>query len=58
RLATQGLSNSEIAQELYVTTKTVEAHLSRAYSKLGLAGRGARERLPEALTSDPAARSG
>jgi DNA-binding CsgD family transcriptional regulator len=54
RLAAEGMSNSDIAQDLYVTTKTVETHLSRAYSKLGLAGRGARRRLPTALASSRA----
>ena len=50
RRAAEGRSNLEIAQELYVTTKTVEAHLSAAYAKLGLAGRGARDRLAELLS--------
>jgi DNA-binding CsgD family transcriptional regulator len=36
RLAAGGRTNREIAQELYVTLKTVEGHLSRAYSKLGI----------------------
>jgi DNA-binding CsgD family transcriptional regulator len=40
RLAVDGLSNREIAQELYVTLKTVEGHLARAYAKLGIDGRG------------------
>jgi DNA-binding CsgD family transcriptional regulator len=40
RLAGEGRSNGEIAHELYVTLKTVEAHLSRAYSKLGIERRG------------------
>ncbi len=48
-LAARGGSNSEIAQELYVTLKTVETHLSHAYAKLGLSGQGARKRLAEAL---------
>jgi DNA-binding CsgD family transcriptional regulator/predicted negative regulator of RcsB-dependent stress response len=38
-LAAAGRSNQEIAQTLYVTTKTVEAHLTRAYRKLGVTGR-------------------
>lgn len=37
-LAATGLRNRDIAQRLFVTTKTVEVHLSRAYRKLG-AGR-------------------
>jgi DNA-binding NarL/FixJ family response regulator len=40
RLAAAGRSNREIAQDLYVTLKTVEGHLSRAYTKLGIPGRG------------------
>ncbi len=39
RLAADGHTNREIAQELYVTLKTVEGHLSRAYTKLGIEGR-------------------
>ena len=39
RLAATGRSNREIAHELYVTLKTVEGHLSRAYTKLGIDGR-------------------
>jgi DNA-binding CsgD family transcriptional regulator len=40
RLAAESRSNREIAAELYVTLKTVEAHLSRAYTKLGVERRG------------------
>jgi DNA-binding CsgD family transcriptional regulator/tetratricopeptide (TPR) repeat protein len=40
RLAADGHTNREIAHELYVTLKTVEGHLSRAYTKLGIDGRG------------------
>ena len=36
RLAAAGRSNREIAHELYVTLKTVEGHISRAYRKLGI----------------------
>ncbi len=36
RLATDGRTNREIAHELYVTLKTVEGHLARAYAKLGI----------------------
>ncbi len=45
-LAAGGRTNREIAQELYVTPKTVEVHLSNAYRKLGIDSRRA---LPEAL---------
>jgi ATP/maltotriose-dependent transcriptional regulator MalT len=41
RLAADGRTNREIAHELYVTLKTVEGHLSRAYTKLGVEGRAA-----------------
>jgi DNA-binding CsgD family transcriptional regulator len=39
RLAADGQTNREIAQTLYVTLKTVEGHLARAYAKLSIAGR-------------------
>lgn len=39
RLAADGASNREIAQELYVTLKTVEMHLSAAYRKLDISSR-------------------
>ena len=38
-LAAEGLSNREIAQALFVTSKTVETHLSRTYLKLNVARR-------------------
>jgi DNA-binding CsgD family transcriptional regulator len=49
RRAAEGRSNEELAQELYVSTKTIETHLTNAYAKLGLSGHGARRRLAEAL---------
>jgi DNA-binding CsgD family transcriptional regulator len=36
RLASEGLSNREIAQALFVTTKTVADHLAASYRKLGI----------------------
>jgi DNA-binding NarL/FixJ family response regulator len=39
RLAAQGSTNEAIARELYVSIKTVEYHLSRAYAKLGVTSR-------------------
>ena len=39
RLAAEGHSNREIAQELVVTAKTVEMHLRNAYGKLEIASR-------------------
>jgi DNA-binding CsgD family transcriptional regulator/tetratricopeptide (TPR) repeat protein len=38
-LAAEGRTNREIAQELFVTPKTVEVHLSSTYRKLGIDGR-------------------
>jgi DNA-binding CsgD family transcriptional regulator len=38
-LAVAGRTNRAIAQELYVTPKTVEVHLSNAYRKLGIRSR-------------------
>jgi DNA-binding NarL/FixJ family response regulator len=45
-LAAAGRSNREIAQELFVTPKTVEVHLSSTYRKLEIRGR---RELPAAL---------
>ncbi len=45
-LAAAGRSNREIAQELFVTPKTVENHLGRAYGKLGI---GSRDELAETI---------
>ena len=38
-LAAEGMTNRRIAQALFLTTKTVETHLSHAYMKLDIAGR-------------------
>ena len=38
-LAAAGGANREIAQQLYVTPKTVEVHLTNAYRKLGIRSR-------------------
>ena len=46
RLAAEGLGNVEIAQQLFVTRKTVEKHLSNAYTKLEISSRS---ELPGAL---------
>jgi DNA-binding CsgD family transcriptional regulator len=52
-MAARGLTNREIAQALFVTEKTVETHLRRAYHKLGVRSR---KQLPNALgvSSTPA----
>jgi DNA-binding CsgD family transcriptional regulator len=39
RMAANGLSNAEIAQELFLTVKTVEMHLTQSYRKLDIRGR-------------------
>jgi DNA-binding CsgD family transcriptional regulator len=39
-MAAEGLSNREVAQDLFVTVRTVESHLSRAYDKLEIRSRG------------------
>jgi DNA-binding CsgD family transcriptional regulator len=46
-MAATGMSNREVAQALFVSTKTVETQLSQAYAKLGI---GSRAELAEALT--------
>jgi DNA-binding CsgD family transcriptional regulator len=38
-MAAAGMSNPQIAQALFVTTKTIESHLGRAYLKLGVKSR-------------------
>ena len=50
-LAAEGRSNREIAQHLFLTLKTVEGHLSRAYRKLDI---GSRAELAEALVTQAA----
>jgi DNA-binding CsgD family transcriptional regulator len=48
RLAARGMTNREIAQALFITTKTASAHLSRVYRKLGITRRA---QLPDALAA-------
>jgi DNA-binding CsgD family transcriptional regulator len=47
-LASQGLSNREIAQRLFISHRTVGAHLYRIYPRLGITSRG---RLAAALSA-------
>lgn len=46
-LASEGLSNPEIAQALFLTRKTIETHLGHVYQKLEI---GSRKQLGEALS--------
>ncbi len=39
RMAAAGMTNKEIAQDLFVTVRTVEAHLHHTYQKLDIASR-------------------
>ncbi len=48
RLAADGLTNREIAERLFVTTRTIETHLTHIYEKLSIAGR---RQLAGALTT-------
>jgi DNA-binding CsgD family transcriptional regulator len=51
-LAAQGHSNREIAQQLYVTRRTVETHLTHVFQKLDVA---TRVELDDALSGTVAA---
>jgi DNA-binding CsgD family transcriptional regulator len=39
RLATEGLTNRQVGERLYVSRRTVETHLAHVFAKLGLSGR-------------------
>lgn len=45
-MAAEAMTNREIAQALFVTTRTVEVHLTHAYQKLDITSR---HELPAAL---------
>jgi DNA-binding NarL/FixJ family response regulator len=47
-MAAEGLTNRAVAQALFVSEKTIETHLGRAYRKLGIT---ARSQLTRALRS-------
>jgi DNA-binding NarL/FixJ family response regulator len=40
RLARDGLSNREIAESLYLSSRTIEWHLRKVFAKLGISSRG------------------
>jgi DNA-binding CsgD family transcriptional regulator len=51
RLAREGLSNREIGARLYISARTVQYHLGKVFTKLGISSRA---QLDGALTGDPA----
>jgi DNA-binding CsgD family transcriptional regulator len=53
-LVASGLTSREAAEQLSVSPKTVEAHLARSYSKLGIRSRAELGRLMAARTPDEA----
>ena len=50
RLARDGLSNSEIGARLFLSTRTVEWHLHKVFTKLGISSRS---QLHRVLPADP-----
>ena len=50
-LAASGLSNKQIAERMFLSHRTISAHLYRIFPKLGITSRAA---LHDALGSSPA----
>ena len=55
RLASDGLTNRQIGDRLFLSPRTVSSHLYRSYPKLGVAGRNQlRDVITRASTATPA----
>jgi DNA-binding CsgD family transcriptional regulator len=45
RLAREGLSNPEISARLFISSRTVQYHLGKVFTKLGISSRGQLQRV-------------